>query len=576
MHINTMKKNIFKNIIPAAALLLTAGMTSCVNDLDKGNIDPTVETEANLDGLYTKCYAGLIMEGNDGAADFSIDDAGKSTLIRNIYNFNELPTDESICWWSDGGIVEIGYNQWEPGHASLKFLYYRIMSNITFCNKFLKEVGEGDRSTQVAEVRFLRAYHYYLLMDFFGDPPFIDESSLASTENPVQAHAMNGEEITDRKEMLTTGRKNLYAWIMAELDDCEADLIDAKPNTDTEADYGRVDKASVWFLKSRLLLNSNIYLSMDDSDAKYQANLQEVVKLSDQIAAAGYSLCTKTVGNYHGYDLLFMGDNGSNGAQTEAILPLMQDGKTTNGWGGSLFFIACHWNANLRTVTGETAGTTGNTWAGMRCRPTFVNRLCDADGTEGKTAAEIREAAGDDRALFCGLEEKVEEDGSITYTSRSASLGKNTDFSGVASVKWNNNYSTGASPHDTYYVDTDFLLFRYGETVLNKAEALLRLGMTEEAIDAVNELRERANTSPIETLTMDNMLDERAREMYLEGMRRVDLIRFHQFGGQQATYIWEFKGGVASGINFDEYRNVYPIPTSEIDANSNLTQIYGY
>jgi hypothetical protein len=75
---------------------------------------------------------------------------------------------------------------------------------------------------------------------------------------------------------------------------------------------------------------------------------------------------------------------------------------------------------------------------------------------------------------------------------------------------------------------------------------------------------------------MDDMLDERAREMYLEGVRRVDLIRFHQFGGQQATYQWEYKGGVEKGINFDAYRNVYPIPTSEIDANSNLEQIYGY
>ena len=127
-----MKRNIIKNIVPAAALMLTVGMASCVGDLDKGNIDPTVEANVDLDALYTKCYAGMIMEGNDGAADFSIDDAGKSTLIRNIYNFNELPTDESICWWSDGGIVEIGYNLWEPGHASLKFLYYRIMSNITY------------------------------------------------------------------------------------------------------------------------------------------------------------------------------------------------------------------------------------------------------------------------------------------------------------------------------------------------------------------------------------------------------------------------------------------------------------
>lgn len=571
-----MKRIIIKNIVPAAALLLTVGMTSCVKDLEKGNIDPNVEAEVNLDGLYTKCYAGMIMEGNDGAADFSIDDAGKSTLIRNIYNFNELPTDESICWWSDGGIVDIGYNLWEPGHATLKFLYYRIMSNITYCNKYIKEGQNGDK-TKLAEVRYLRAYYYYLLMDFFADPPFIDENTLGTNVDPVQAHAMNGEDITDRAAMLTTGRKNLYTWIMKELDACEPDMLTAKPEADTESDYGRVDKAAVWFLKSRMLLNSNIYLGLEDNANEYRTNLQQVVTLSDQIKGAGFSLCNKTVGNYHPYDLLFMGDNGSNGANVEAIFSLLQDGKTTYGWGGSLFFIACHWNANLRTVTGQGAGTTGNTWAGMRCRPSFVDKFdVRATGTEGKTAAEIREASKDDRALFCGLEEVVNADGSVTTTPRSSSLGKNSEFAGVACVKWNNNYSTGANPHDTYNVDTDFFIFRYAETLLNKAEALLRLGDDAGALTAVNELRKRANADDFVTINMQMMLDERAREMYLEGQRRIDLIRFHQFGGQQATYKWEFKGGVDKGINFDSYRNVFPIPTSEIEANSNLTQIYGY
>ena len=525
-----MKRMIIKNIVPAAALLLTVGMTSCVKDLDKGNIDPNVEANVNLDALYTKCYAGMIMEGNDGAADFSIDDAGKSTLLRNIYNFNELPTDESICWWSDGGIVDIGYNQCEPGTATLRFLYYRIMSNITYCNKYIKE-AEGSDATKLAEVRFLRAYLYYLLMDFFADPPFIDENTLGTNVDPVQAHAMNGETITDRAEMAKTGRKNLYNWIMAELEECEPNMLAAKPETDTDSDYGRVDKAAVWFLKSRLLLNSNIYLGLDDNAAEYMTNLSQVVTLSDQIAAAGFDLCKKTVGKYQPYDLLFQG-----------------------------------------------AGTTGNTWAGMRCRPSFVNKFdVTAKGTEGLTAAEIRDASNDDRALFCGIEIESQPDGSVKTKKRSSSLGNNSDFDGgVASVKWNNNYSTGASPHDTYNVDIDFFLFRFGETLLNKAEALLRLGKDQDALDVVNTLRARANADGLANLTLSSMLDERAREMYLEGQRRIDLIRFHQFGGQQVSYKWEYKGGVKDGINFDEYRNVFPIPTSEIEANSNLTQIYGY
>lgn len=103
-----MKLNKFKIIAPAAALLLSASLSSCMDDLNKGNIDPTVDANPNIMGLYSKCYAGLIMEGNDGNADFTIDDNGKSTLLRNLFNFNEVPTDEAVCWWSDGGIAEIG------------------------------------------------------------------------------------------------------------------------------------------------------------------------------------------------------------------------------------------------------------------------------------------------------------------------------------------------------------------------------------------------------------------------------------------------------------------------------------
>ena len=132
-----MKINIIKAMIPAAALLLAASVTSCMGDLDKGNIDPNAQATVNITGLYSKCYAGLIMEGNDGTADFKIDDNGKSTLLRNIFNFNELSTDEAICWWSDGGIIDICYNRCEPGTATLRFLYYRLVNNIAFCNQYI-------------------------------------------------------------------------------------------------------------------------------------------------------------------------------------------------------------------------------------------------------------------------------------------------------------------------------------------------------------------------------------------------------------------------------------------------------
>ena len=157
-----MKMNKIKALAPAATLLLSMGLTSCMADLDDGNIDPNATGSVDVTGFYTKCYASLIMEGLDGNADFSIDDNGKSTLLRNVFNFSELSTDEAICWWSDGDITEVGFNRTVPGTPILKFLYYRLVSNISYCNSYIQiPETQGDK-TRLAEVRFIRAYNYLL------------------------------------------------------------------------------------------------------------------------------------------------------------------------------------------------------------------------------------------------------------------------------------------------------------------------------------------------------------------------------------------------------------------------------
>ena len=103
-----MKKYI-KNIVPVAALLLTMGTTtSCVGDLDVTPINPNIQTNLNIDGLFNKCYANFAMAGNGGAnGDCDIDgiDGGTSGFVRQTFNANELPTDEAICGWGDDGIA---------------------------------------------------------------------------------------------------------------------------------------------------------------------------------------------------------------------------------------------------------------------------------------------------------------------------------------------------------------------------------------------------------------------------------------------------------------------------------------
>lgn len=567
-----MKLNKFKAMVSAATLMMVASLTSCMADLDKGNIDPTVQAEPDITALYSKCYACLILEGMDGSADFNVDNAGKSTLIRNIYNANVLSTDEGICWWTDGGLEDYGLNTPKPSSDAIRYLYYRLIMDVSYCNHYLELSAAQEDQVKLAEVRFIRAYLYYQLLDLFGDPSFIPA---ISTEMPKQAHSYNEkfqeDGVYSRAELLALGREFLFNWVVNELKEAEANLMDPQPKTDSDANYGRVDKAAAWLMLSRVYLNAGTYLNNDGQNNPYWA---EALSYAEKAINSGYSLFDDSkmsaeakANGYKPYDLLFMGDNGSNGSSCEAIFPLLQDGRVTKAWGGSMFFVAAMWDPNMATVTGQDAATTQNTWAGMRCRPQLIEKFTsNPNSFVGKTAKEIRAMGIDDRAIFWGVDHTL-------------SVYPNDGFaSGIVTPKWNNNYSNGGTPHDNENVDIDFYLLRVAEAYLNAAEAALHTGDAGKAKTYMDAIRNRAHAATRSSYTLDDILDERAREMYFEGIRRPDLIRYNYFGGVDVTYGWEGKGGNTgyTGAPFEKYLNVYPIPSSEVMANSNLTQIDGY
>ena len=377
-----------------------------------------------------------------------------------------------------------------------------------------------------------------------------------------------------RAELLALGREFLFNWVISEIEEAEPNLLAPRAKTDSDPDYGRIDKAAAWLLLSRMYLNAGTYLNNDGQNNPYWSDA--LAYAEKVINNSGYSLFDDTKiqqvakdNGYRPYDLLFMGDNGSSGASCEAILPLKQDGLTTQGWGGTMFFIAAMWNDKMKTVTDKSAGTNSNGWSGMRARPQLLEKFTSNPSLfVGKTAKEIRELDIDDRALFYGVGHTLE-------------LGANTDFDhGIPTVKWNNNYSNGGTPHDTDNEDVDFFLFRVAEAYLNAAEAEMHInGVTsEKAKNYIDTIRKRAHAAVKSSYTLSDVLDERAREFYFEGYRRVDLIRFNKYGGQD-NYNWDYKNGVEDGskkIKFAKTRNLFPLYADEILANSNLTQIDGY
>jgi hypothetical protein len=515
----------------------------------------------------------------DGSADFTVESGkeGETVLIRTLFNANVLSSDESICWWTDGGIAEYGLNESTPSSDAIRFLYYRLITDISYCNHYLELDAAQADPTKLAEVRFIRAYLYSQMLDLFGDPSFIPA---ISTEMPKQAHAYNekfdASQTYTRAQLLAMGREFLFNWVVNELKACEANLMDAQPKTDSDPNYGRVDKAAAWLMLSRMYLNAGTYLNDNGQDNPYWA---EALSYAEKVINSPYALFDDSkisaqakANGYRPYDLLFMGDNGSNGASCEAIFPLLQDGKTTKAWGGSKFFVAALWNAEMATVTGKDAGCTNAAWAGMRARPQLIEKFTNKpESFVGKTSAEIRAMNIDDRAIFWGVGKDLE-----CFPNDA------TGFQhGLTSPKWSNNYSTGGTPHGTEDVDIDYFLLRKAEAYLNAAEADMHISgeSSPKAKQYLDLIRSRAHaTTTISNYTLNDVLDERAREFYFEGVRRTDLIRFNQFGGINVQYGWQGKGGNESytGAPFEKFRNVYPIPSAEIMANSNLTQIDGY
>lgn len=168
--------NNIKYIFSAAAFMLSVGLTSCVGDLDVNPIDPNLKTKVNTkaESALNKCYATIAMAGNGGAnGDSDVDgiDGGTSGYIRQLFNTQELTTDEAICaWGGDEGILNFNFNTYDASHPMLKGFYSRLYAGITYCNQYLADYGDYNEKMS-AEARFLRALNYYYLLDEFGNVP---------------------------------------------------------------------------------------------------------------------------------------------------------------------------------------------------------------------------------------------------------------------------------------------------------------------------------------------------------------------------------------------------------------------
>lgn len=531
-------KNNFKSM---AGFFLMAMMilSGCSKKLDLAPNDAVTNdaifaTAGGYKQALGKVYGTMLTTGPQGSGSGDlpkqiISDAGNSDFYRNLWYLQCLSTDEA-GWTYSNNTDPIGIHQlsWSSVNFSVKCIYYRAYYVISLCNNFIIESSDanlsrrgitGQDATNVKlfkeEARFIRAYQYSLLMDLFGNPPLItDATAIGSTEFPKQV-----------------GRAGIYAYVKSELEAVETTLADPRTN-----EYGRLDKAAAWSLLARNYLNAEVYTGTPA--------WTEAITYAKKVIAAGYQLQSD-------YKELMLADNNLN--TDEFIWSLCYDGISTQTFGGTTFLI--HGPAG---VPGSISGCSG-TWGCIRMTQQFVG-LFENQDIRGQFYTNGQNLI---MATLLG-------DASQGYSSTKF---RNVTRAGVIAPNIDAQLT---------YSSIDFPVFRLAEIYLIYAEAVLRGGTGGDNATALGYLQNLAirarptdpNAGSYPQLTLPYVLDERGRELFWEGHRRTDLIRYGLFttGG----YLWAWKGGVALGTAVDPKYNIYPIPSDDLTSNPTLIQNSGY
>ncbi|MDR3338561.1 MAG: RagB/SusD family nutrient uptake outer membrane protein [Candidatus Symbiothrix sp.] len=518
---------ITKYVAFAAVLALT--FPSCMGDLDVIPEDPSIITDQifkNNPEAYKqnlgKIYAGLSVSGptDAGSSDIQGLDAGYGQYMRAFWVMQQITTDEALLHWGDAGIPELVTGTWNASNQFIRAMYLRIAYQTRVTSEYINvteasKLNDRGQSNLIPEVSIYRAEARFLrALSYFHAIDLFGNFGFLD-ENTVLG----------QMPVLKT-RAELFDYVESELLAIIPDLKEARTN-----EYGRVDKAAAWMLLGKLYLNAQAWTGVDRS--------ADCIKMCENIINAGYAIGAN-------YNYLFLADNDKNSSSSEYIFTIPQDGLHLQAYGCMTFVIQAQ---TLSDYAGTVAMGVGG-WNGATTRPELYNKF----------------ANGDKRALF------FTDGHSLDLTE----LNSDTKF-GYGITKFRNVTVAGVNGSSDAFVDTDFPLFRLADAYLMYAEAAVRSnGNKAQAVTYVNQLLSRAGLPNITQgdLTLDFILDERARELYWEGWRRQDLIRFGKFTGE--AYKWQWKGNTHDGTAIADFRNLFPLPEDQLQMNKNLIQNPGY
>lgn len=509
-----------KLLYTVLSLGMLMGASACTN------LDEEIYSQLPAEGFFTNEEAMLKNVGRAYAWLSSSSWSNGYLQHMGVWMNDMVTTDECIIpyregglWWDDGVWIQDHQHSWDYTHDGVWRTYSFVMDGVTRCNQILYQMDEANvefngSEKLVAEVKMVRAWLYLKGIDWFRNLPLVTD--FTDTDLPSQVSP-----------------ETLFKFIESEINENVGFLEDAP----TTANYGRVTKAAAYTMLAKLYMNAEVWIG--------KSMWAEASAACDKVMAYG-SLQLE-----NDYFKNFALDNETS---TETIWAIPLEASVTNTF-------PLH-NITLQTLSQQTFNIKNFCWDGA-CALEWLWNAYEAGDKRRDSWLQGPQYDKSGNPLM------VSPGRQLTYT---AYVGPIYDQSnpalldaGVRMCKWE--YEDGLSYQA---MSNDFPIYRLADIYLLKAEALMRQNGGNANADAVryaNLVRERSGASDYTTatLTLDELLKERARELCWEGHRRQDQVRFGTFSKP-----WDNK------TNTDAYRDIYPIPQRAMTTNANLKQNPGY
>lgn len=455
----------------------------------------------------------------------------------NPWTLQEITSDELVVptrgqdWNDNGKWVRLHQHQYRPNDDEVQGAWREIFRAINNANRVIFQFEESGNATAqefISELRVLRAMEYWWLLDLYGRVPIVDEFDVPADYAPAN-----------------NTRQEVFEFVETEI----LENIDELSKANDQSTYGRMNYYSAKALLVKLYMNAGVYTGTTRWD--------DAIEAADEIINSG--LYTLEADYFDNFD-------ADNETSTENIYVLVYDQVFSPGM--NIDMRTLHYNSQ------NTFNLTAQPWNGYCSLQEFYNSYEDNDvrktsflvGPQVTATGAPLNDSGYEKPDENNPNNPVDPDGErINFTPEINQIAPRALRQAGARI-YKYRYELGATEN----MNNDLPIFRYGDILMLKAEALWRNNPGDaEALALVNQVRMRSSgevpLEPFTTLTEENLLAERGREMFAEAYRRQDLIRFGKYNDPW----WEKAAS-------DPTKNIFPIPQEQLNSNPNLTQNTGY